>query len=437
MSMTRTRADPGSVSSRTAPGQPGVDDGATELAPGSSALTVAHDIASIGRIDAVPSLLRVLCETTGMGFAAVARVTADRWIACAVRDEIEFGLRPGGELDIDTTLCKEVRQARGPIVIEHASRDPVYCSHHTPRLYRIESYISVPIVLSNGEYFGTLCAIDPRPAMLPERIVATFTLFAQLIGLQLENERKRDQAHKALLDERETGELREQFIAVLGHDLRNPLQAVAACGQLLAMKADQPETVRGLAGKINTNVKRMSALIDDVLDFARARLGDGLSLRPAVVADLDPALRAVIAELRDAHPDRAIEERIEIGRPVVCDRGRLQQLASNLLANAIVHGAPDRPVAFVAAVVGDALVIEVRNDGEPIPPSSLAKIFQPFWRHSTSVRREGLGLGLHICDQIVRAHDGRLEVSSTREGGTRFTASVPAAGAAPAPKTER
>src|SRR4051812_34118056 len=168
---------------------------------GDSAEEIAEDIRAIGRIDAVPALLRVLCDSTGMGFAAVARVTEGTWTACAVQDDIHFGLKPGGQLDIGTTLCSEVRESRTPIVIEQASTDPQYCTHHTPRIYSIESYVSVPIVLSSGEYFGNLCAIDRRPAKVGEpRIVSMFTLFAQLIALQLENDRKRAEAQSALLD---------------------------------------------------------------------------------------------------------------------------------------------------------------------------------------------------------------------------------------------
>ncbi len=400
----------------------------TEPSVSDAAADIERDVAAIGRIDAVPTLLRVLCETTEMGFAAVARVTGQSWTACAVRDEIAFGLLPGGQLDVDTTLCKEVREARQTIVIEHASEDEVWCDHHAPRHYGIESYVSVPIVLADGAFFGTLCAIDPRPARLPPHVVSTFTLFAELIALQLENGRKHDQAQRALLDEQQTGELREQFIAVLGHDLRNPLAAISACSQLLARRAGDPEAVGGLAARIGNNVRRMSTLIDDVLDFERGRLGSGMTLRSELVTDLEPALVAVVAELRDVHPTRAIESSIAIAQPVRGDRSRLQQLASNLLANALEHGAQDAPVELDAGISGDTLVIEVRNAGEPIPPASQDKIFSPFWRHSLSTRREGLGLGLHICDQIVKAHGGTLGVSSSRDGGTRFTARLPIAG---------
>ncbi len=155
---------------------------------------IAQSVAAISRIDAVPSLLRVICASTGMGFAAVARVDDVSWTACAVQDDIGFGLKPGGQLELQTTLCFESRSARVPIIIDHASEDPEYHSHHTPRMYNIESYISVPIVLpGNGEYFGNLCAIDPRPAKLKSGAAREmFLAFAELIALHLENNRRRE-----------------------------------------------------------------------------------------------------------------------------------------------------------------------------------------------------------------------------------------------------
>ena len=100
----------------------------------------AADLAAIDRIQAVPTILEVVCRTTGMGFAAVARVTEDRWIACAVRDDIQFGLGPGGELKLETTICHEIRQAGTEVVIDHVAEDQTYCRHHTPAMYGFQSY---------------------------------------------------------------------------------------------------------------------------------------------------------------------------------------------------------------------------------------------------------------------------------------------------------
>jgi signal transduction histidine kinase len=389
--------------------------------------TFEQDIAAIASMEAVPRLLKVLCESTGMGFAAVARVTDDRWIACAVEDRVSFGLLPGGELPVASTLCNTVRHSDASIFIDHASQDPVYCTHHTPRIYSIESYASVPIKMSTGEYFGNLCAIDPHPHKVKEpRIIAMFELFAQLIALQLENDKQRERNESALLDERQAGELREQFIAVLGHDLRNPLAAIAMGAVLLQRKADDPAAVRTAAQRIERSTKRMSGLINDVLDFARGRLGSGIGVEFAETATLGHSLEGVVAELREAHPERDIRADIAVDGLLRCDPQRIQQLLSNLLANALAHGLPGGQVRVSARLEGTDVVIEVNNDGDPIPADRLDKVFQPFWRRSAS--REGLGLGLYICSQIARSHGGRLVATSSPEQGTSFVARLPIRG---------
>jgi GAF domain-containing protein len=137
------------------------------------------DISAIESIQAVPAILNVVCRVTGMGFAAVARVTANRWICLAVNDEIRFGLKTGGELKVETTICQEVRDGREAVVIDHVAEDESYCGHPTPALYGFQSYISMPIFLKDGSFFGTLCALDPKPAKLKnEGVIGMFRLFA-------------------------------------------------------------------------------------------------------------------------------------------------------------------------------------------------------------------------------------------------------------------
>jgi signal transduction histidine kinase len=389
---------------------------------------IARDVAAVGRISAVPSLLRLICQNTGMGFAAVARVTDGTWTACAVQDDIQFGLKPGGQLEVQTTLCSESRAARQPVVIDHASEDPVYRDHHTPRIYKIESYISVPIIRPSGEYFGNLCAIDPRPAVVSDtRIVAMFTAFADLIALQLDSEDRQQAVETALIDARATAELREQFIAVLGHDLRNPLAAVGATAEILSRRTAEPDLVR-IGARLRSTTRRMSQLIDDVLDLARSRLGSGMGLAFEPVDDLGIALRDVVAELCEANPQRTVEADIAIDRPVHGDRGRLQQLLSNLLGNALTYGAPDQPVRVSATLDGDAMVLVVSNVGVPIPRDDLSRVFEPYWRPSSSKPGGGLGLGLYICAQIAAAHGGTMHVSSSADAGTVFSARLPIAG---------
>jgi signal transduction histidine kinase len=268
-------------------------------------------------------------------------------------------------------------------------------------------------------------APSPAPAKVADpKVLNMFMRFAALIALALDNQIKRERDQTALRDERAERELREQFIAILGHDLRNPLQAVYATGQLLEKRLADP-AMKGMATRIKTNVKRMSSLIDDVLDFARGRLGGGMGISVANVESIDADLRAVVKEFQDAQPERQILADIDVHRTVPCDVGRVQQVASNLIGNALMHGAPGSPIKVKALIAGDELVFEVSNQGIPIPPDSIPKIFDPFWRHSTAANRQGLGLGLYICRQIVGAHGGTLSVTSTQENGTQFVARLP------------
>lgn len=124
----------------------------------------AEDMARIAGIAAVPAILDVVLRMTGMGFAAVSRVTEDRWITCQSVDHLGFGLKAADELPVQSTLCDEIRGHRQPIVFDDATEEPLYRDHHTPRIYGLRSYISIPIILPNGQFFGTLCAIDPQPA---------------------------------------------------------------------------------------------------------------------------------------------------------------------------------------------------------------------------------------------------------------------------------
>jgi signal transduction histidine kinase len=386
---------------------------------------LAHDIEAVQRIDAVPSILDLICKHTGMGFAAVARVTEHTWTACAVRDEVNFGLAAGGQLDLHTTLCFESRAARTSIVIDDFDNDPVYRGHHTARIYKLGSYISVPIILPDGGYFGNLCAIDPAPAEPSNpRTLGMFEVFAELIAIQLAAEGRQQAAEAELSRERETAGLREQFIAVLGHDLRNPLSAISATAELLSLRRNEPDLVT-IGQRLKTTTSRMARLIDDVMDFARGRLGSGIGVSIDAVDDLAVALRVVIAEVRMANPERILADDIALDIPVRCDRARVQQLLSNLLGNAMTHGAPDFPVRVRARVEQAELVLGVTNGGNVIAPDILNKVFEPYWRPPTSKPGGGLGLGLYICRQIVLAHGGTLEVSSSEEEGTCFVARLP------------
>lgn len=198
-------------------------------------------VQEIQAITAVPKILETVASITGVGFVAIAHVTENSWTTCAVLDKLGFGLKVGDGLDVTTTLCEEVRSTGDSIIIDHVQESQQYCNHHTPSIYGFQSYFSVPIFRPDGAYFGTLCGLDPDPKVLsvPSN-VSTLELFAQLVSKQLEVEQVHTATHTALLSERETAELREQFIAVLGHDLRTPLGALQNGIEVLRLKHPDP-----------------------------------------------------------------------------------------------------------------------------------------------------------------------------------------------------
>lgn len=395
----------------------------------------SDDIDTVSRIEAVPSILNMVKQATGMRFAAIARVTESRWVACAVDDDIEFGLEPGGELPVETTLCHEIRQHLTPVVFTHASEHPVYSRHHTPLIYQLESYVSLPIITAKGDFFGTLCAIDAVPAHFDEAVVLeTLKLYAQLIAMNLDLQNELQLSNKALADANEIAHFRDQFVAVLGHDLRSPLTAVRLSADLLASRMTNERDLL-LTQAIQQSSVRMGTLIENVLDFARGKLGGGITVEPRRVENLMSQLRGVIDEVCSAHPQASIVETPSISgddecSSVECDPVRVCQLLSNLLENAITHGLKGAPVELQILVARGELAISVINQGSPIPPELIPMLFQPFSRSQGKQRGEGLGLGLYIASEICAGHGGTLEVISTALSGTRFTAIIPCGGTA-------
>jgi len=376
---------------------------------------VLKRVEEIQAISAVPTILETVAAMTGLRFVCIAHVTDDSWTACAVLDRLAFGLVPGGQLDVTTTLCEEVRDTRRAVVIDSVHDNDQYRAHHTPRIYGFQSYFSIPIMRTDGSYFGTLCGLDPEPARLTDNVtVSTMHLFAELVSKQLDADNKLVAARADLLDERETAELREQFIAVLGHDLRTPLGSILLGTEVLALRHPDPDT-RPVVERIRRSALRMAALVDDVVDFTRGRMGAGIamSLREA---DIDPTLEQVVDEMRGLYPQRLIDAAITPHLRLHCDPERIAQLLSNLLKNALVHGSSDTPVRVSASMTGAGFVLSVVNQGGQLPQTVIDQLFKPYWRAASRSGNEGLGLGLYIVDQIARAHGGSIEVSST--GGT-------------------
>ena len=218
-------------------------------------------------------------------------------------------------------------------------------------------------------------------------------------------------AEEGLLAEREASELREQFIAVLGHDLRNPLAGVDA-GVRRILRKGPYEATPELLDLMQQSIRRMQILIDNVLDLTRTRLGGGLLLQIEEAVAIGPALAQVVDELKIAYPEREIVTTIEAGITLDCDPGRLGQLLSNLVGNALTHGSPATAVQVHAEIEDGEFRLSVANEGEPIQPATMERLFQPFYRGDAGASREGLGLGLYIASEIATAHGGTIEAAS-------------------------
>jgi signal transduction histidine kinase len=360
-----------------------------------------------------------------MGFAAIARVTDDRWVTCAAHDLISFGLKPGDELEVETTICHEVHQNNKAVVIDHVAKDANYCNHHTPKIYNIQSYISVPVYKKNGEFFGTLCAIDPNPKEIktPE-ITGMFQLYAELISFHLEALEKIKISEENLKEEKKIAELRDRFIAILGHDLKNPIATMRMSADIL-LKMSKEKSTLNHASMIKSTSYRMQALIDNILDFARGQMGEGIILtKRAHNGSLEEMLHQVIKEVKINAPNREIKFTSSLDHEVLCDENRIGQLFSNLLSNADQHGDYEAPVVVHAQTNGKLFELKVINKGEKIPSEVIENLFKPFYKENESSNKKGLGLGLFIASEIAKAHEGEILVSSNDEE-TSFTLKMP------------
>ena len=307
---------------------------------------------------------------------------------------------------------------------------------HLAPLLRMQGHvheIALDLLTADGEKVPTIANAAEKRAADGRHLFTRLTIF-RAVDRRIYERTLLDARAKAEAESeahRQAALLREQFIAVLGHDLRNPHAALAAGVRLLGRREQLSEAGRSILEQMNGSLDRASALVDDLLDLARGSLGSGLVVGRNSDAPLTPTLEQVVGEVRSIAPERQIDVSIAIDEPVYCDRGRIGQLASNLLANAISHGDPDRPIAFDASTSGDLFTMSVANAGPPIPEAVRERLFQPFFRAAARPSRNGLGLGLYIASEIAKAHDGTLEVTSN-DAETRFTFTMP--GSAPEQK---
>jgi signal transduction histidine kinase len=219
------------------------------------------------------------------------------------------------------------------------------------------------------------------------------------------------------------------FLAILGHDLRNPLGTVVTGSSFIMQATDTPPKYILVATRMFNSAKRMSKLINDLIDFTRTHLGPGIPIR-VKQGSLVAVCEEVVNELRTFHPEKLIEFQAPPQLDAIFDESRIAQVLSNLIGNAIQYGNVDVPARIQVTSSRDDIVIAVNNHGAPIAPDKLSSIFDPMVRIAASVNtdyieRTSLGIGLFISREIVHAHGGQLSVASNAADGTTFTVTMP------------
>ena len=225
-------------------------------------------------------------------------------------------------------------------------------------------------------------------------------------------------------EEARAHEFQQLLVGIVSHDLRNPLGVIIGSAGLLLPRVQDPRLLRSVE-RILTNGQRASRIVSDLLDLTRTRLGAGIPIVPERV-DFSELVHELVEEVRIAHPTRAIELSCEPGLVGTWDPGRLAQVVTNLLGNAIQYGPGDMPVCVTLRPSGADVVLEIQNRGSVVPPSLLEHIFDPFKRgERTRGTEQGLGLGLYIVQHIATGHGGRVEARSSDAEGTTFAVTLP------------
>ncbi|HYO67828.1 MAG TPA: HAMP domain-containing sensor histidine kinase [Archangium sp.] len=230
---------------------------------------------------------------------------------------------------------------------------------------------------------------------------------------------------QARVEMEQRAEFEQQLIGIVSHDLRNPIAAITMSAATLLRRPDFEERQRRTLVRILTSAERAHRMIRDLLDFTQARLGGGL-LVVRTPGNVHTVVRQVVEETEEAHPGRTVQLEQSGSGDGLWDADRLAQVVGNLLSNAIYYSPPGTPVRVASRGEEETVVLTVHNEGTPISPEVLPRLFQPMQRGKQGpTHGRSVGLGLYIVDQLVRAHGGTIEVASTVETATTFTVRLP------------
>ena len=378
----------------------------------------SHFEASIGSAltaaEPLPVQLRRCCDAMVQLGAAFARI----WIHNEMDGVLELQASAGLYTHVDGPHSRVavgqykiglIAEERRPHLTNRVSEDPRVSDPEWARREGLTAFAGYPMML--GDKLVGVMALFAREPLTDDTLQALGTV-ARQIAFAIERDR--------------IERFRELFIGMLGHDLRNPLSAMLTGAQSLITNPEVPDRPKRTAERMQRSVRRMSRMVDQLLDYTRARSGGGI---PVVVSagNLWTICRETVEELEQASPGRTFDLRVSGDGAGDWDVDRMGQVFSNLLGNAVTYGQADAPIRITLG--GDAAFVrgEILSFGEPIPPLALPHIFEPFRRGSLAKNdaTRGLGLGLFITREIIRAHGGTIDVSSSAAEGTSFGFAIP------------
>ncbi|QNF32250.1 GAF domain-containing sensor histidine kinase [Adhaeribacter swui] len=390
------------------------------------------DLEVVRNISFVPSMLEIICDLTGMGFAAVARVTDTKWLACSVRDKVQFGLKEGEELQLETTLCNEIRDHRQPVIINNVAECSEYKNHHTPRIYGLQSYISFPIILSDGTFFGTLCAIDSKPAQVnTKKIIDTFSMFTELLTFHIQSQNLLQQSYLANTDLVQQNKVLtsantdlDNIVHTASHDLKSPINNIESLVDILDQTIlEEPlnrELTQDIIRLMRSSLKNFRQTLTDLTTIIEA----DHSLKVIEKEEIN-FLELVERVKQDLH-SLILESQAKI-QVTGCEKLLLhfprkifKSILYNLVSNAIKYRAPERQPEILINLeqVDEKISLLVIDNGSGIPANQQDSIFMLFKRLHTHV--EGSGLGLYIVKKMVNTLGGQIKVESVLNQGTTF-----------------
>lgn len=311
-----------------------------------------------------------------------------------------------------------------PVCVEDVSKDPSLTGFRAVFAAEgIRALAFIPLV-HLGRLLGKFMLYDSEPRAFTDEELSLARLLADQVAAAVQQKLDAEERERLIAELRETLRLNQMLAAILGHDLRNPLASIANTAELISRRAPDERTAKDGA-RILTASRRMNRLIEQLLDYTRLREGVQIPVDPQS-CDLLATTRQVVDELRASWPQRSVELASRGETHGLWDCDRLAQVMSNLVANALAHGTPDAPVSVaIDGTDRHEVVVEVCNGGV-IPPERLEGIFEPFATGAPADKpRRGLGLGLYITRELVRAHAGRIEVRSDTDAGTVFHIELP------------